>query len=189
MHRSISSVAIMRFTSQLLLVLAALAIPAVSPAAQIGKVSMPDQWTVDGEALTLNGAGTVRYRFLKIDVYTAALYLRKTDRSEQSILGSTTPKVMHLRFLRDVSQKDTVRAWQVYFESNCQSPCVLPRESIAAFNALVPPSNEGDTQTYVFKPDSIEFSNNGKLLGTVRGASSRGCCYPPGSVRRPRHRS
>jgi hypothetical protein len=155
-----------------LALLAALAacIPAISSAVQVGKLSLPDQWTVDGEALALNGAGTRQYGFLKIDVYVAALYLRKPDRSEQSILSSTSPKVMHLRFLRDVSQKDTVRAWQVYFESNCQSPCVLPRESIAAFNALVPPSKEGDTQTYVVKPDSIEFSNNGRLLCTVRGA-------------------
>jgi len=142
----------------------------LASAVQVGKETLPDQWTLDSQTLTLNGAGAREYGFLKIHVYVAALYLAKAEHATDAILKSATPKVLHMRFLRDVSRADTVSAWEHYFAENCLAPCVLPREEIKAFNAIVPQSDTGDTQTYLFRPDSVELLRNGNSLGVVRGA-------------------
>jgi hypothetical protein len=150
------------------LVLLTVALPVA--AVQVSKETLPDQWALDGQTLALNGAGARDYGFLKIRVYVAALYLTKPERSSTAILGSTEPKALHLKFLRNVSRADTVAAWQHYFEQNCAAPCKLPQTEIDAFKLLVPESPLGDTQTYLFRADGVELLRNGKSLGTVRGA-------------------
>ena len=143
--------------------------PLVAAAAQVGKESLPDDWAVDGNKLVLNGAGPREYGFLRIKVYVAGLYLSKRDTTPGAILDSATPKVLHTRFLRDVSLKDTLSAWDYYFEQNCTGTCSLPKEQIEAFKALVPVTEAGDTQTYLFRSDGVELLRNDKSLGIVPG--------------------
>ena len=137
---------------------------------QIGKESLPDQWPLDGNTLVLNGAGPREYGFLRIKVYVAALYLAKRDSSSEGVLDAKTAKVLHTRFLRDVELKDTLAAWDYYFEQNCKAGCTLPKAQIEAFKALVPVTVAGETQTYLFRADSVELLRNDKSLGKVEGA-------------------
>jgi hypothetical protein len=143
--------------------------PLLAFSAQVGKESVPDQWTVDGDSLVLNGAGPREYGFLKIKVYVAALYVAKKDQTSAGVLDAKTPKVMYTRFLRDVDLKDTLAAWDYYFEQNCKGSCTLPKKEIEAFKALVPVTVAGDTQTYLFRADGIELLRNDKSLGVVQG--------------------
>jgi hypothetical protein len=144
--------------------------PLLAMGAKAGKDSLPDEWTVDGSKLVLNGAGPREYGFLRIKVYVAGLYLSKRESASNTVLDSDTPKVLHTRFLRDVSLKDTLSAWDYYFEQNCTGTCTLPKEQIEAFKALVPETQAGDTQTYVFRADGVEMLRNDKSLGIVPGA-------------------
>jgi hypothetical protein len=143
--------------------------PLLAVSAKVGKEPLPDEWSVDGSKLLLNGAGPREYGFLRIKVYVAGLYLSKRETAADAILDSETPKVMYTRFLRDVSLKDTLSAWDYYFEQNCTGSCTLPKEQIEAFKALVPVTKEGDTQTYLFRADGVELLRNDKSLGIVRG--------------------
>lgn len=144
--------------------------PLFALAVQVGKESLPDQWALDGATLALNGAGPREYGFLRIKVYVAALYVAKRDATSQGVLDAKTPKVLHTRFLRDVDLKDTLAAWDYYLEQNCTGSCTLPKQQIEAFKALVPVTVAGETQTYVFRPDSVELLRNEKSLGVIQGA-------------------
>lgn len=139
-------------------------------AAEIAGVQFAQTWTLDGQSLGLNGAGLREYGFLKVDVYAAALYLPVVQRSEATVLESAGGKVLHMHFFRDVGREDTVKVWDHYFAENCPAPCVLPQASIAAFKALVPETRAGDTQTYLFRAEGVEFLANGRTLGKVFGA-------------------
>ncbi len=143
--------------------------PLLVMAAQVGKESLPDDWKLDGNTLVLNGAGPREYGFLRIKVYVAALYVAKRDASSPGVLDAKTPKVLYTRFLRDVELKDTLAAWDYYFEQNCTGSCTLPKQQIEAFKALVPVTVAGDTQTYLFRPDGVELLRNDKSLGVVQG--------------------
>jgi len=159
----------MKSLIKLLLLSLLCAVPLAALAVQVGKETLPDQWTVDGAALMLNGAGPREYGFLRIKVYVAALYLSKRANAADAILDSATPKVLHTRFLRDVPLKDTLSAWDYYFEQNCKGACKLPSQQIEAFKAIVPETKAGETQTYLFRPDSVELLRNDKSLGVIRG--------------------
>ncbi len=138
--------------------------------AQVGKESVPDQWTVDGNTLTLNGAGPREYGMLRIKVYIAGLYVAKRDATTEGVLAAPTAKVMYTKFLRDVSLKDTLSAWDYYFQQNCTGSCKLPKQEIEAFKALIPETKAGDTQTYLFRPDGVELLSNDKSLGVIKSA-------------------
>lgn len=143
--------------------------PLLVMAVQVGKESLPDDWKLDGNTLVLNGAGPREYGFLRIKVYVAALYVAKRDASSPAVLDAKTPKVLYTRFLRDVELKDTLAAWDYYFEQNCTGSCTLPKQQIEAFKGLVPVTVAGDTQTYLFRPDGVELLRNDKSLGVVQG--------------------
>jgi hypothetical protein len=144
--------------------------PLLAYSVQVGKESLPDQWTVDGATLVLNGAGPREYGFLKIKVYVAALYVVQRNSSSEGVLDAKTPKVLYTRFLRDVGLKDTLDAWDYYFAQNCTGSCTLPKEQIEAFKALVPVTVAGETQTYLFRADGVELLRNDKSLGVIQGA-------------------
>lgn len=80
---------------------------AAAPAAQaleLHGVNIPEQMTVDGRTLQLNGAGTRYVLFFK--VYTAALYLPQKSSKPSAIYAMPAPKVLKLTMLREVSGKE-----------------------------------------------------------------------------------
>lgn len=156
----------MRVAASLFLLLAA---PAWG--VDVAGATLPDSWSVQGRTLLLNGAGLREHGVLRLDVYAAALYLPARSGDAAAILASGEPRVLHMKFLRDVSRDDTLRAWDHYLSSNCPAPCIAPRREIEAFKALVPASVAGDTQTYIFSATGVEMLANGRPLGRVEGAA------------------
>ncbi len=138
-------------------------------AVEIAGVELPNQWTLDGQPLVLNGAGVREYGTLSVDVYVAALYLSARQAFAQAVLDSAGPKVLHMVFLRDVDRADTLKAWEYYLQANCPPPCVWPAKEVESFKRLVPVTLEADRQTYIFRSQGVELLVNGKPVGRVEG--------------------
>lgn len=148
-----------------------LLIPSLAWAVKMGGTELPDTWAINGETLVLNGAGLREYSFLRIPVYAAALYLLAREKNEFAILKATTPRVVHMKMLRDVTREDSAKAWDVYLTANCKPPCVMNNESRKKFLELIPDTRDGDTQTFVFRDGGLEIFRNGKSLGAITDAA------------------
>lgn len=151
-----------------LLAALALWIPPAGAMEVVG-VELPDRWPLDDKTLVLNGAGVREYGALGVDVYVAALYLPAKQGAVSAVLDSVGPKLLHMVFFRDVTQEDTVKAWEYYLKANCQAPCVLPNKQLEQFYRLVPATEEDDSQTYLFREDTVQILVNGKPVGQVKG--------------------
>lgn len=148
-----------------------LLVPSLASAVKVGETELPDTWTVNEQTLVLNGAGIREYSFLRIPVYAAALYLPARQQNESAILKATTPRVVHMKMLRDATRDDSAKAWDVYLNANCKSPCVMSNEARLKFLKLIPDTRSGDTQTFVFREGELEIFRNGKSLGTIVDAA------------------
>jgi hypothetical protein len=82
----------------LLALLPMLAIPA--QAVDVAGVNYPNQITVAGKPLVLNGAG-IRFRFV-VKVYTAGLYLPAKADTPEKVLEMAGPKRLHIQMLREI---------------------------------------------------------------------------------------
>jgi Chalcone isomerase-like len=139
-------------------------------AVQVGGVDFPTQWKIDDQVLALNGAGVREYGFFRIPVYAAAMYLVKLESNPnvlQAQLGRDGPIVVHLQMLRDVSQSDSVKGWQVYINANCQSACRIEAEARAQFYASIPEAKKNDTQTYVFMAGKLNIYRNDTKVASI----------------------
>lgn len=140
-------------------------LPAMASSASDGR--FPDNYTLDQQPLVKNGAGVREYGWLKIAVYRAALYLPERSSNAEAILAATTPRLIRMQLLRDVSQSDSRKAWHHYLQANCVAPCVLAESSLARFEALVPESRAGDSQDWLFRDGKLELYRNGSKLGEI----------------------
>src|SRR6187549_3606542 len=75
-------------------------------------VNMPDQVTVDGTKLVLNGMGLREATVFNVNVYVAALYLLKRSSDGEKIAAAEEPKQMRIQFVRNVSKNDMAEALQ-----------------------------------------------------------------------------
>lgn len=154
------------------LLLVLLLASAQAHAVKVGDVELPDRWQLGDEQLVLNGAGMREYGFLRIAVYAGALYVTKRETNADALLDAATPRVIHMKMLRNVSRADSVKAWTHYLEANCEAPCMKDSETFKSalqrFQQLIPETRAGDTQTYVFRDGMAEVQRNGATLGEIR---------------------
>ena len=68
-------------------------------AAELAGVVMPEQVTVDGKTLVLNGLGLREATFLRVDVYVAGLYLEEKSQDADKTQDSSH-RVKNTRFPR-----------------------------------------------------------------------------------------
>jgi hypothetical protein len=130
----------------------------------------PASHSIDNITLLQNGAGVREYGWLRIAVYTAALYLPERSHDAEAILAANTPRLIRMHLLRDVSQADSRKAWQHYLQANCQHPCVLTPASQTRFDALIPESKAGDNQDWLFRDGKLVLYRNGLKLGEIHDA-------------------
>src|SRR3954454_5714398 len=84
-------------------------------AAEISGVKLPDQVTVGGKTLKLNGLGLRQATFIKFNVYAAGLYLENPSHDGDAIANSDQTKSIQMVFMRDVSAKQMSDAFQEGF--------------------------------------------------------------------------
>lgn len=115
--------------------------PAV--AGQLAGVSLPDEDSAGGRALTLNGIGLREATLLKVDVYVAGLYLEERSSDARAILASEGAKRIRMRFVRNVSRDELAKAWEEGFERNVAD--VEPhRQGLAALVGAMSDVRKGD---------------------------------------------
>ena len=86
--------------------------PADTNAASFEGVEFPDEITVNGTPLVLNGLGTRFATMMKVRVYVAALYLPEKMSDPEAIIRSGGIKHVIHRFQRSVSARQSADAWQ-----------------------------------------------------------------------------
>lgn len=129
------------------------AMGAAPAAAQDG---FPGVAEAGGARLVLNGTGARLYSLLRIEVYRAALYLAEPSRSAEAILASPAPKLIEVRYRRDVPLEGVVAAWE-------ESLGTLP----TAFRAWLRPIAAGDVERWTFVGSEARLDGPGRTTARL----------------------
>jgi hypothetical protein len=151
-----------------ILICAALAITRRSiTAAEISGVKLPDQVTVGGKSLKLNGAGLRQATILKINAYAAGLYLENPGHDGDAIANSDQLKSIQMVFMRDVSAKQMADAFGEGFDKNCVAGCAELKPHIPKLQGLLKDMKKGETMAVNFLADGVEVTIRGQKAGKV----------------------
>ncbi|MGK5086380.1 chalcone isomerase family protein [Bdellovibrionota bacterium FG-2] len=127
-------------------------------AKELNGVTMPDQMTVAGKNLTLNGLGMRLALFIKVKVYVGGLYLETPSKNPEEILASPQIKHVEMKFLRDVGAGKMVSAWNESLEKNCKTDCATLKPMIDKLNSAMVDMKEGDTMSFTFLADGVDVT-------------------------------
>lgn len=134
-------------------------------AATLAGVEMPNQVTVDGTTLVLNGIGLRTAFFVK--AYVGALYLKERTTHGKVVLDSPQPKQVVLKFLRDIGRDRLASGWADELRKVSGKSA---KPSIDQFTQLIPDVKEGDTMSFTWRHGvGIEVAVNGQVLGSIAG--------------------
>ena len=136
-------------------------------AAEISGVKLPDQVTVQGKTLKLNGTGLRQATILKINAYAAGLYLENGMHDGDAIANSDQLKSIEMVFMRDVSAKQMADAFQEWFDKNCVAGCAELKPHIGKLQGLLKDMKKGETMAYRFLADGVEVMIRGQKAGKV----------------------
>jgi len=136
-------------------------------AAEISGVKLPDQVTVQGKTLKLNGTGLRQATILKINAYAAGLYLENTMHEADAIANSDQAKSIEMVFMRDVSAKQMADAFAEGFDKNCLAGCTELKPNIAKLQGLLKDMKKGETMAYHFLADGVDVMIRGQKMGRV----------------------
>ncbi len=136
----------------------------------MANVDVPEQQSVAGSDLVLNGAG-LRQRFV-FHVYVAALYRPQPTKDAEAILNSPEPQMLRLTLLRDINSKALTDALNDGLKANCtEAELKDMADTIAHFEAFMKTGGEGasgDRVDIVFNQGTVSVSFKGKALGEVK---------------------
>jgi hypothetical protein len=136
-------------------------------AAEISGVKLPDQVTVSGKSLKLNGAGLRQATILKVNVYAAGLYLENSSGDGEAIANSDQAKSIEMVFMRDVTAKQMAEAFQEGFDKNCVAGCTELKPHISKLQGLTKDMKKGDSMAFHFTSSGVEVMIRGQKVGTV----------------------
>jgi hypothetical protein len=136
-------------------------------AAEISGVKLPDQVSLQGKTLKLNGAGLRQATILKINVYAAGLYLENASKDSEAIANSDAPKSIEMVFLRDVTAKQMAEAFQEGFDKNCVAGCAELKPHINKLQGLTKDMKKGDSMAFHFLPEGVELMIRGQKAGSI----------------------
>jgi hypothetical protein len=138
-----------------------------APAAEISGVKLPDQVTVAGKSLKLNGTGLRQATILKVNVYAAALYLEKPSGDGEAIANSDQAKSIEMIFMRDASAKQMAEAFGEGFDKNCVAGCTELKPNIGKLQGLLKDMKKGETMAFHFLADGVDVMIRGQKMGSV----------------------
>lgn len=147
-----------------------LSIPSAFPL-EIEGVKVPPQSSVNGQSLSLNGAGlrTVSIAFIPIKAYVAAFYTPAPLKSEEAVLASPGPLQFTFTFLKSVSQTQAVNAWQSQIQASMTYSYPGIEKDRTAFLGMFGAINQGGTEMIQLVGSETQVYDNGKLKGTIQG--------------------
>jgi hypothetical protein len=139
-----------------------------SHAATLAGVSLPDQATVGGKTLVLNGMGLRTATMLRVKVYVIGLYLENKSSDPRTIVASDGNKRITMHFLHDVSAEKLRSGWTDGFEDNSGDLAGIQHE-IAKFNASMRDVKKGHSIVLDFAGDTVDVLVNGTRIDSVSG--------------------
>ena len=149
---------------------ALLAVAGLAQARQCDGVSFPEQVTVQGQPLVLNGLGIRKATFLRIKVYVGALYLAHPSADAAGILAADQPSEIVLHFLWHVTTGQLREAWRDGFRQSAPAALTALRARIATLNGWMHGIGSGQSMAFVHLPgQGIEYLLNGVPQGSISG--------------------
>lgn len=137
-------------------------------AGKLAGVTMPDTLQVGGQQLSLNGMGLREATWLDVDVYVAGLYVQNVSSNPAELVAGDQPKVLVLKFVRDVDRSDIVKAWNEGFAGNATVPVARLRPYINQLNGWMTDLEKGDTLAFNYMPGrGVAVEINGKRKGVI----------------------
>ncbi len=143
-----------------------LALPVALTAGELAGVSMPDQVTVGGKTLQLNGMGLRKKLWVK--VYVAGLYLEKKTGNAEEAIAQPGPKKIVMHFLTNKATKKKMDgAWDEGFEANAPE---VPKQAVERFKGFFGDMKVGDVVELTIVPgEGTHVALNGSEKGVVEG--------------------
>lgn len=158
----------------LLLSLLLAADPAVAPAPALDStrtvsgVTLPENITVAGRTLSLNGVALRKKAIFK--VYVAALYVHTKSKSADAILEEDEPRQMSMHFVRNVDKKKICEAWEDGLKDNSPDASEDVKKEFADLCGLMQDIKNGEAMTFVYVPgNGTTVTVAGAEKGTVGG--------------------
>ena len=134
-------------------------------------VTLPDQATVEGRTLVLNGMGLRKATWLRVKVYVAGLYLEEKSLDANAILRPDRTKRIVLVFVHAVGREDLLKAWDESFKENAGGDFAALEDRIATFHGWMPDRvAKGDTFTFTYLPGTgVLVTVRDETRGTISG--------------------
>ncbi len=140
-------------------------------AMEMNDIEFPDEITVNGIDLILNGLGKREATIFNVDVYVAALYLEHTGSDGYAICESDQTKRLTLHFVRDVSGGDIAGAWAEGFIKNGGDDISIYESRIVSLNSWMSEMKDGEEMMFTYIPGTgLEVSLKGTSMGTIEGS-------------------
>lgn len=135
-------------------------------------VTLPDQATVEGKTLVLNGMGLRKATWLRVKVYVAGLYLEEKSLDADAILRPERTKRVVLVFVRAVGREDLLEAWDESFKENAGEDFAALEARLATFHGWMPNRvAKGDTFAFTYMPGTgVLVTVKDETRGTIPGA-------------------
>ena len=153
----------------LLCVAVLVALPAA--AGKLAGVTLPDQVSVGGRTLVLNGLGLREATVLMVDVYVAGLYIETKSSDPKAILEANQTKQLVMRFVRSVGKEKLAEAWTEGFDKNAGDQRAALASDLAKLNAAMTDVKKEDRITLTYQPDTgVTVSVKGKDDVVIPGA-------------------
>ncbi|MAE69769.1 MAG: hypothetical protein CME06_04785 [Gemmatimonadetes bacterium] len=156
-------------TRRLLALAIALLVLPLASARELSGVTMPDEITVSGSRLLLNGMG-VRKK-LWVEIYIGGLYLERRSASPDEILASGGTKRVVMHFVTDRATKSKMRsALEEGYAKNSPGELANLRERMGELIALFGDMKKGDIVELTAVPgEGLRVALNGERKGAVEG--------------------
>lgn len=133
-------------------------------------VGMPEQTSVDGTKLVLNGMGVREATVFNVNVYVAGLYLQKRSSDGDKIAAAEEPKQMLLVFVRNVSKSDMAEAIQKGFAKAAGEGYAKLKVRVERLMAALPEFKDGDRFTLTYRPGTgVELKSKHNSI-SIEGA-------------------
>ncbi len=133
-------------------------------------INLPEQLTIDGKKLSLNGMGVREATVFNVNVYVAGLYLENRSRDGEKIAASEEIKRMLLVFVRDVSRADMAEAIRGGFKKAAGADFSKLEARIEKMKTLLPELKEGDRLSFTYRPGKGLEVSSAKRTGVIEGA-------------------
>jgi len=143
-------------------------------AAEIEGIAVPDQISVNGKNLDLNGAALYKITFLSIRVFAAGLYLESKVSDPDEIGASTGIKHIRVLFFKSVGRSRLASSWKERITESCSVECDQLAEPISSFTALFDDVKSGDILEYTMTPDKLTLTIRGVPRGSVTSKALSG---------------